>query len=152
MPLIDSANTLAVYIEDLINTNKGALGLEGVFFGDQNKIPVFPTACIYPGPKTREIEGAPRKTKVLLTIYIMIYVGTLTSTEVNEFDAMKYAELVETLLHQDEDMNNQIVHGLVANIEPGIAIKDASMIRAVRLTFEGQTQKHLPSSIGGTPP
>lgn len=151
MPLIDSYMTLAQITHDLLEDNKVALGLQAVYFGDQDRIPVTPTACVEPGGKRRVLNGMPRRTEVNLTCYVLLYHYRLASPEDILKDLETQAELVESFLHMDAQLKDnlnspRVIHSMVTDIDTGYSTKRNSLFRASRLTFEATSQVLLPMS------
>lgn len=145
MPNTDSLLTFSLAVRNLLSTNAVALGLKGVFFGDRNKIPFVPAACVEPVDKRRELAGAPRRTENTFQVYVLIYHALVDDTERTLTESLTRAEAVETLLHADPQLGGLVIHGLVRSLESGVAYKQ-SLFRATRLTFEGLTKTNLPLS------
>lgn len=152
MPLTDSYVTVARYIETLLVNNKTTLGLQDVFYGDQERIPRTPAAVVEPGGKQRTLNGAPRRTQVDITAYVIIYHYNLKNIETLREDNDRLAEQIEATIHQDAQMkdgtgNMQVVDSMVTAVESGFQPKGNSLFRASRLTIEARSQAQLPSSL-----
>jgi len=119
----DSLLTFSLAVRDKIEDNLAALGIVDVYFGDQNKIPRVPAACVEPVDKTRELAGVPRRTDNELQVYIL-----------------------ETLLHADAQFGGLVIHSLVTSIESGYSHRTGTLYRSSRLTFVGTTKTNLPYS------
>lgn len=143
----DSYEDMAKFLETLLNNNKVTLGLASVFYGDQNNIPHTPTACIDPGGKRRELEGAPRRTKTTLYNYIIVYHNKLVDVSTLQDDADNRAEAIEALIHQDPYMSDSVVHSMVTSIDSGYLERRNAIYRASRLTVEASVWKQLPSQF-----
>lgn len=151
MPLIDSLYTLSKIVHDALEANKEALGLNVVYYGDQERIPYTPAACIEPGDKSRRLNGAPRRTEVTLTCYVILYLYNVASPESVREGVDSLAEDIETFLHMDAQLRDgdlvpQVIDSLVTNVESGYQPKRNSLFRASRLTFEARSQVLLPSN------
>jgi hypothetical protein len=128
---------------ELVTEAKQALGLADVFYGDQNKIPRTPAACIVPDVKRRELKGAPRGVENILSTYILVYVSKVDDVQKNEESAIVIGEAIETYLHQFRDLQGLVVHCYCSAIEPGYRTREGTQFRAVRLTFEGLSKTIL---------
>lgn len=151
MALIDSYVTLAQIIETKLKDNATPLGLAAVYYGDQERIPFTPAVCIEPGGKNRRLNGAPRRTEVDLTCYIIVYLYNIASPEDVRLADDSLAEDIETLLHTDAQLRDgslvpQVIDSMVTSIESGFQPKRNSLFRASRLTFEARSQVLLPSN------
>lgn len=138
---------MADYLKTLIETNRTSLGLADVYYGDQNNIPRTPSACVDPGGKDRGLNGAPRRTLVTLTNYVLIYHNKMTSTEIIRREDDQRAEAIEKLIHQDSQMGGLVIDSMVTGIESGYLMRERTMFRASRLTIEAHVQEMLPYGI-----
>ena len=144
MPLTDNALIFAEAVFDKLELNKGQLGLQAVWFGDQDRLPSTPCATIEAGPKQRQLQGAPRRMLVELTTYVMLYVSIIQDSQENERLAMSLAEETEAVLHADSTFGNLVNHSYVSANDPGYAKRGGTLLRASRLTFTGQSLVQLP--------
>jgi hypothetical protein len=144
MALTDSIADVGEYVFNLIEANESSLGLAKTYYGDQEKVPVTPVAIVETGDKLRELNGVPRRTKVTMTLYLMIYHSKVQDTQISRREVEALAEAVELLLHADRTLGGLVIHCMVTTIEPGYATRDRTMLRASRLTFEATSQIMLP--------
>lgn len=147
MPLTNNIVPFAEFLDTLLETNKVALGLAAVFYGDQNRIPVTPTACVDPGEKRRELNGAPRRTSIVLTAYILIYHNPVKNVETIARESDAISEAVEAKIHESAQMGGIVIDSLVTVVEYGYQNKNNTLYRVSRLTVEGRSQAQLPSSV-----
>lgn len=149
MTYTDSMTVIAKHLEKLLGDNKEDLGIYDIFYGDQDRIPHTPTVCVEPGDKRRELNGAPRRTSVIITTYLLVYHNPVKSVaQIREEDDL-LAESVESLIHQDAQMkdsggNDQVIDSLVTVIESGYQVKANTLFRASRMTIEVRSQVQLP--------
>ena len=143
----DDLYVMAKYIQSLIETNKAGLNISDVYYGDQEKIPRVPTACVDTGSKRRELSGAPRRTTVDMETYVLVYTGAVASQTANREQDDQIAEAVEDLIHQDATMGGLVIDSLVSGIEFGYALRNNSLFRTARLTVTARDQVQLPSSM-----
>jgi hypothetical protein len=141
--LTDSLTVVTDYVHALVLTNKDTLGLADVWYGDRGKFPNYPCATVEAGGKTRELNGAPRKTLVELEVGIVVFHGEVRLLEDNYRDSVLQAEAVEALIHMDKDLGGNVVHAMVTRFDPGYANR-GGLLRATRLTINATSQKMLP--------
>jgi hypothetical protein len=145
--LTDSLVTVSKYIETMLSTNAVALNLEDVFYGDQQRIPRTPAACVESGEKRRTLKGAPRMTLVDITTYIIVYHYKLKSVQEIREDNDLLAEAIETLVHSDCKLGGYVIDSMVTSVESGYQMKGNSLFRASRLTIEARSQVLLPLPV-----
>jgi len=146
MPLTASLVAICDALKTKLETNSTILGLKAVYYGDQDKLPVSPVVCVEPDTKVRDLKGVPRKTEVTVTVYLMVYHSEITDVQTNRYSADELAEAVETLVHQDPQLDGLVVHCMITRVESGYSNKANSIMRSSRLTFEATTQELLPMS------
>jgi phage gp29-like protein len=142
----DSLKTFAKAVQSKIEDNKGALEIQDVYFGDQNKIPRVPAACVEPVDKTRELDGAPRRTKNDIQVYVFVYHARIGDVQDTLEEALDRSEAVEALLHADSTLGGLVIHSLVTALEQGLLRRSGTFYRGTRLTFTGLTKTNLPYS------
>lgn len=142
--LTDSLLTVAKHIESILVAQQLALNVKDIFFGDQERIPRTPAVCVEPGEKRREYNGAPRRTQVDLTVYLIVYHYRIKDTQSIREENDLLAEAIETLIHTDCRLGGYVVNSLVTSVESGYQVKGNSLFRASRLTVEARSQVQLP--------
>jgi hypothetical protein len=145
--LTDSLVTVSKYIETMLSSNAVALNLEDVFYGDQQRIPRTPAACVESGEKRRALKGAPRMTLVDITTYVIVYHYKLKSVQEIREDNDLLAEAIETLVHSDCKLGGYVIDSMVTSVESGYQMKGNSLFRASRLTIEARSQVLLPLPV-----
>ena len=142
MAIADRLSTVADYINTLLNTNKVTLGLQDVFYGDQEKIPRTPAVAVETGVYTRELSGIGGKgrTDNKFTVYILVYNNRIRDEQLNRKDVLTLSEAIMDVLHSDVTMGGNVIHGHVTAIEPGYAIRQNVLMRMARITWEGLTK------------
>jgi len=144
--LTDDLQLVTTEVHRVFEENKVALGLQDIWYGDQDKLPRMPCATIESGPKNREYNGVPRRTQVVMDVYVIIYHGRVADGQVNQKNAEQLAEKAENLLHQTEDLNGLVIDCLVVSNEPGYVVRGGAQTKASRLTLRCTSQKMLPYS------
>jgi hypothetical protein len=142
----DSLVTVADVLVAKLEASADSLGLTDVFFGDQDLIPRSPAACVEPGDKTRDLQGATRRTENVFTIYILVYHSEVRSPQSNRKDADTLAEAIESLIHSDATLGGLVRHCYVTQVQSGYARKQNALMRSSRITFEARNMTQLPSS------
>lgn len=141
--LVVVANALKGILEDA----QEDLGLEDVFYGDLDRIPRSPAACIETGEKTRELEGAPRRTLVTMPVYIFVYHNALKAAsddQKEENDLL--SEAIETEIHKYPHLGGLVIHGMCTALEPGYEQKQDNIWQVTRITYEATSKVMLPYS------
>lgn len=150
MPHTDKSTVLAQYIMALIETNKVALGVDTVLYGDQDKITPGITVVVQAGTKNRNLKGVAfpgGRTDNEMIIIITVYNNKLDSEASARLEVDQVAEAVEVLLHQNTTMgagdDALIYHGFVVRWDPGIKFKTGSMFRGTQMMFVGRSKTNL---------
>jgi hypothetical protein len=131
----------------LAPSNKPILGLRDVFYGDQERIPRNPAICIETSDTVRELNGAPRRVAVRMTIYLMVYHNSLKAGAAGQREQNdQLAVDLQTELHKDinKDLGGLIIHGFCTQAESGWQQKENALWQATRITYEAQSQVMLP--------
>lgn len=142
--LTDKISTIGQYLFDLLDANRVDLGLKGVWYGDQEKIPETPAVCVEMGPKNGELNGVPRRRLVVIDAYIILYHERIQDEQENQRQSELKAEQVEDLLHQDDTLGGLVIHSMVTTSEPGYVQRGGAKVKASRLTLQCTSQKTLP--------
>jgi hypothetical protein len=147
--LTNSEVACALYLQDLLETNKVALGVRDVFYGDQVRIPYSPAICVETGRKERALNGAPRRTEITLNVHLLVYHAPIEDGQVTRLQNDLLDEAIETLIHLEDNrtLGGLVVHGMVVAIEPGYQIKAGSTYRASRIDYQATSQVQLPSQF-----
>lgn len=141
MAYITSIPEMVQKILNLISDNAAALGLQGVYYGDEDLIPKFPAVSVQGGRKNRTIATT-RQFEVALTVQINIYFGKVQSSEINTKETEELAEAIEDLLHTNKTMDGSVVFGYVSRTDPGTArAPNGVMIKTSRMFWEGRARE-----------
>lgn len=145
MPLTASLVEFNDALLTKLRTNQGALGINCLFYGDQDRIPGTPCVCLEPDVKSSSLKGAPRRTQVNFVTYLLIYHSEVTSPQDNLRSANVLAEQIETLIHADRTLGGLVIHCMVAATDSGYVRKNNTLMRSSRLTVTAESQDMLPS-------
>lgn len=146
MPLTDKASVVAVAVQALIESNKDALGLDQVYYGDQLNIPNAKCAAVRVGRKTREragVAGPGGRMMNYMPIIINVYNSTVTDEASGRLVVDQIAEAIEDLLHQDITLGGIILDGFVSEFDPDPVFRTGSMYRTVQLSFQARSKTNL---------
>jgi hypothetical protein len=122
------------------------LGIQDVFYGDQNRLPRTPAVCVEPGEKRRKLEGLPRRALTTMICYVLVYHNPVTSREVAQEEKDNLTEAIEDKLHADAQMGGTVIDSMVLTTEYGYAQRNNTLFRVSRLAFEATSKVNLPSS------
>lgn len=131
---------IATYIHDLIDTNKTALGLKRVQFGDESLTPDYPCVVVLAGDLTRTPTASGRTTTndITVMLYVLHADMSLTRTARTHAD-LQLAAAVTSLLHGDFTMGGLVAGGgWVSHERPrGIPYRKALNVISTELTWHG---------------
>ena len=151
---------VAQRVYDILDANRTALGIpdKGLYYGDQDKIPVTPTYCVEPGPSTKELAGALYQVEVQFELYVMVYHSPVKEIQTTQKEVQLLASAVEELFHLSylrlqppQNPGSQlpadqfVVQGHFVGNDPGYTAKNngLTLMRAVRLTWQGKSKIRL---------
>jgi hypothetical protein len=148
-PNTDSSEVVANYIYTKLNdpTNKANLGLVDVWYGDQDLLPHTPAACVAPGNKQRQFQGATFRTLNTFETYILVYYGKIQDVQANLHSVTLLADNIETLVHSDLLLGGNVFSVLCTQNEPGMISKAGALLMGARMTFESQSKTTLPQQV-----
>lgn len=140
MALADRITTVATAMQTLLQANAVALGLQHVYYGDQERIPATPAVCVEPNLIAREISGIGGKgqTDNNITIYVICYLAKIQDDQATRLAADQLSESIMDVLHTSITMSGTVVHGHVSGIEYGYAKRGAgALTRVARIEWSG---------------
>lgn len=108
------------YIHDLLDANKTALGLQSVWYGDENFTAPYPAAVVAPGGLVRDLH-ATQTFALLLQVTIFVLHGDLSvSHKTRTRSDILLSDGVVGLLHSNYTFAGNIVYGFVRSETPGV--------------------------------
>jgi hypothetical protein len=140
---------VAVRLKDLLIANMESLGIDSIFYGDQDLVPNGITVCVQPGTGKRELQGAQHMTLNTLVAYILVYVSKIQDIQQNRLTADLTCKAIVKLLHNNlrltdaDGLNPILVHGFVEEDDPGYTIRKGTLFESVKMTFTGTTKTML---------
>jgi hypothetical protein len=148
-PLTDSTLVIADRFYTILNANKVSLGLEDVWFGDQDLLPRTPALCVEPGVKRRELSAAQNMTLNTIDTHFLLYYSEIVEIQQQRRATVAFAEAIETFLHQNHQTllavggQQLTIHGLCTDMDPGYAVKKDRYFSAVIITWTSTTKTRL---------
>jgi hypothetical protein len=147
MPLTDSLVVVTQVLFDKFTSLRDTLELTDVFYGDQTRIPRSPCLCVESGTKTRELQGAMRRTTNVFQVYLILYHSEVRDSQTNRKEVDVLAEQVEALVHADPTLGGIVTHSYCTSLTPGYVPKaSGTLFKAARITVEATTTTNLPPS------
>jgi len=148
MTLATTLSEFGLRMQQLLEANSNALGIAdgGIFYGDQERIPVSPAVCVEPNNKASELYGAGRMTQVKLTLFILVYHSEIRNITTNRLESDQLAEAICTLVNADATFFGMAIHCYVTDVTSGYSTKANTTMRASRITWEATTQERLPNN------
>lgn len=130
------------YLHDRIDSNKTALGLRYIAYGDEQLLPQYPAAVVTAErPMSRELH-ATRQFKVVFNCDIYVLHARLSAShKVRTKEDIELAQGVRKFLHTDYTLGSNIIFGFVQIETPGIITRvvgqKSAMVVSTRLAWTG---------------
>jgi hypothetical protein len=144
--LSNDLGTICQALQSKLEASMSNLGLNAVYYGDQDSIPTTPIACVEPDMKKQIFLAAQYMFQGEVTVFILVYSSYVTSPQTNRLEADEVATAIEDLLHQDLQLGGLVVAGWVTEIQSGYAKKKNSIVRCSRITWSAKTRKQIQPS------
>ena len=144
MALTDDLSTVTQYVVDQLTANSG-LGLQKVYFGDQELINKVPCATVEPAGVTRELIEARRFVNSIMTLNITVYHGQLNNRETSLKSALQKGEAVRDALDAYQTCGGIVIFSYCTELEVGEAMRGNNLLSAARITFQAVSQVQLAS-------
>lgn len=127
-------------LKTILEANMTQLGLQGVYYGDQDKIPHYPAATVQSGGKDRT-QRSLHEWGIILRATIFIHHGKVQSSEVTLEEMDGIVEEVENVVHGNLTLNGSVIFGYITTVNPGVALRGEVMVRSTRMTYEAQSKE-----------
>lgn len=144
MALVEDLADFTDAVYNLFDGKLSDLGIRAIFYGDQNRIPTTPALCVEPDDETSVYKGAPRMMLVTFRLYLLVYHSAITSPQENRRNSDTLAKDVKAVANADPTLGGLLIDSYVSNVASGYVVKDRTLMRASRITFEGRSQARLP--------
>jgi len=142
--------TLTYHLSDTIDAliaklqeNAVQLGLEDVWYGEQDLIPRTPAVCVEPVDIDRTWSGTSTQTENKFQVHIILYVSTLKGAQTMRRETDKLAEQIADLINSDVNLGGLVLIGFVDKIEAGYNIKQGKLMWSSRLTWSALNKTFL---------
>lgn len=137
------------YWQGVFQLQASTLGVEEemIFYGDQDRIPGYPTICLEPDVTNFSEPSSTylgRKTTVELNFFIFVYHGEVRDPIANRRDADVLATSCKNVVHSHMTGEGRVIYCWVDSITSGYSTKAGTLVRASRLTVKATTQEQLP--------
>lgn len=146
MALTSRSTVVAKAIETILNTNKVSLGLDEVYYGDHNNIPVGKAVSVTAGTKRRELSGVAGpggRGMNEMDIVLFLYRSVVEDEATARLAVDTLAEDIEDILHADTTLGGIIIHGYVNQWIPGVIHKPTSMFRVVQMNYFARSKTNI---------
>lgn len=136
----DAPEEIVDHIHNLLETNKVALGLAFVGYGDEDLIPTYPAAVVTASPLERELH-ATRQFQLVFRCNIWVYHAKMTEDhKTRTRNDMILASAIRGKLHEDKTFGGNLIFGYVESEDPGIITRPRrEIVVATRLGWTGQS-------------
>ena len=131
------------YIYNLLDDNKGPLGLKYVGYADERFLSHYPAAVVsYNAPLARELYAS-RQFRLLWSIQIIVHHARLSAShKTRTREDMRLAADVRNKLHQDFKLGGGVIFGYVEEERPGIMMDDKGQVNiATTLIWSGESRQ-----------
>jgi hypothetical protein len=148
-PLTDSTLVIANRFFDILDANKASLGIQDVWFGDQQLVPRVPALCVEPGTKRRVLQGVPDLTLNEIDTHFLLYHSPVADSQTSRRAAIAFAEAVETFLHENHlrlhaaNGDQLTIHGFMAEMDPAYSFRPGTLHHAAVMTWTSTTKRRL---------
>jgi hypothetical protein len=142
----DKVSVVAQAVRAILVEASVRLGLQDVYYGDQEKIARSPSVAVETGNKNRDLTGAPRRTTITLQVFLILYHSKVQDNQVTRLECDLMAETIEDELHKAEHvtLGGLVSHSMVTNVEYGYARRANTLWTATRMTYETLSLVNLP--------
>jgi hypothetical protein len=138
----DKQSILVQAIVDKMLSNSAALGIQDVFYGDQDILPRTPVITVQAGPVQKDLVQTGFTTMNTAHVFLTIYHGKIQDVQKNAKSADQLTEAVIDLLHLDKQLGGLVITGYVTTNEPGLADR-GGMLKANRITWQGISKTQI---------
>ncbi len=136
---------MSAITQAIIDLLKGdsTLGLKEVYYGDQDGIPLTPSATVELGNKDRAYNQTGLFTNLTPQFYIVVYHGLMANVQTIKKELDQFVQAVEDKLHEDNTLGGLVISGIVSSVEPGVAVVGKAQFYAHRITWEAMIKERI---------
>lgn len=137
MPTTNSIVAVVDYIKaTLLEANASSLGLQDVFYGDQDLIPRFPAAAVEPTSMQEEPSGEGFSKNNRFQVLVIIFHSKIGDNQTTKRECDLFAEAVKDVLNGDRQLGGLVTHSWTSATDYGFAVRGKVTIQATRILFE----------------
>ena len=140
----DNLSTLTQYVVDQLEANS-SLGLQVVYFGDQELIAKVPAVTVEPISVERELIEARRYVNCTLELEIMVYQAQLNDRGATLKLALEKGEATMDILDALQNCGGNALFSWCTGMEVGTAQRGNNLLSASRIAFRAISQVQLAS-------
>lgn len=151
MPMSAKGSLLTERLISLLTDNAAELGLEAIYYGDQEYVPKVPAACVEPAQVSRQLQEVTLRTDNTFTISVILYYADIQGTQDAQRGADMFAEKIIDVINTDgiterwggTQFGGLVLYGYVSDTEYGYIVKQNKLLRANRLLVTGKSLTNL---------
>jgi hypothetical protein len=127
------------FFKNLLDDNKGELGLGYVAYGDEDMSPMYPAVKVTAGPFGREVHGT-HKFLNHFVVNIWVYHAKMVSGHAaRSKEDLELATSIRQLIHSDLTCSGGVIFGHVAFEEPTLINRSkGAMVVGTQMSWNGQ--------------
>lgn len=134
------------YIYNLLTAQKVALGLNSVWYGDDEWAAPYPAAVLTSGGLLREPHSTQTfAVRLTITIFIM-HANLATDHRTRTREDLMLSEAVSTFLHSDKSLGGNIISGtgIIASETPGVTNRPKGQnVISTSLVWNGESRQQF---------
>jgi hypothetical protein len=125
MPHFTEPEEIIDYLYNVLETDKGDLGLGYVGYGDERLLPQYPAVVVsYNAPTDRTLH-ATRHFRLEFSIQLVVYHAKMSAShKTRTREDMQLAAAIRNKLHEDKRFGGGVIFGYVASERPGVMADD----------------------------
>lgn len=149
--LSDSTLEVAERFFEILDLSKAELGVQDVWFGDQQLVPRVPALCVEPGTERRQIQGVPDMTLMQIETGLYLYHSKVDRTQqLARRECNTFAQRIKNFLHvnhlrlySEDGLRQLTIHGFCTELDPGYSYRQGSLFNAVQMIWTSTTKTSL---------
>lgn len=140
----DNLSTMTQYLVTQLNAND-SLGLQVVYFGDQELITKVPAVAVEPISVDRELIEARRFVNCTIELEVLIYQAQLNDRGATLKLALEKGEATMDILDALDTCGGNVLFSWCTGMEIGTAQRGSNLLAASRISFRAISQVQLAS-------
>jgi hypothetical protein len=142
MPFFTEPDEALDAVYNLLNDNKGALGLGFVGYSDERTLFVYPAAVVSFNIPTERTLHATHQFRLNWSVQVVVYHARMSAShKIRSREDMQLAIGVREKLHEDYTMGGGVIFGYVTSERPGIMVDERGQANiATMLIWEAESR------------